>query len=222
METIFDVPAALPHGPHGLSRQEVSDSQRTRLYAAIADVVAERGFAEATIAEIARRAGVSPKTFYVHFDDKLDCMLAAYDAFAAVLLIRMGSRLEPRASWSEFIDSTLETYLGTLEGDPSVARAFLVEIDAAGPRARERRRAAYEQFASLIADRHAEIRRREPALGPIPDRVYLGIVHGIRQLVCDALERKSRPRLRALKPDLRFLIEATVRGAAAAQPPAKL
>ena len=58
---------------------------------------------------------------------------------------------------------------------------------------------------------------REPALGPIPDRVYLGIVHGTRQLVCDALEAKSRPRLRALAPDIHFMIEATVRGAAAAQ-----
>lgn len=216
LETIFATPAALPRGPHGLSREEVTTSQRTRLFAAIAAVVAEVGYGEATIAQIARSAGVSPKTFYEHFDDKLDCMLAAYDAFAAVLLQRIGSRLEPDASWAEFIGTALEIYLDTLEAEPAVARAFLVEIDSAGPQARERRRAAYEQFAALIAARHAEIRRRDPQLGPIPDRVYLGIVHGVRQLVCDALDSGQRPRLRTLAPDARFLIEATVRGAAAA------
>src|SRR2546422_3600835 len=125
---IFAPSETLPRGPHTLTREEVADSQRARLMAAVASVVSARGYAAATIAEISRRAGVSPKTFYEHFDDKLDCYLAAYDEFAAVLLARIGEALEAGATWDAFVTAALAAYLGALEREPDIARAFLVEI----------------------------------------------------------------------------------------------
>src|ERR687888_438164 len=94
---VFDVPPALPRGPHRLSRDQVAASQRIRLMAATAEAVAEHGYADATIAEISRRAGVSPKTFYDHFTDKLDCFLAGYDTLTQVLLERMAREVTPES-----------------------------------------------------------------------------------------------------------------------------
>src|SRR5438270_13385945 len=104
---VFVVPEPLPRGPHRLSRAKVSESQRSRLMAAIADVVAERGYPGATIVEISARAGVSPKTFYEHFADKLDCYLAGYDRLVEVLYERMGYELAPTTDWHEFIVTAL-------------------------------------------------------------------------------------------------------------------
>src|SRR5213593_4073810 len=115
---IFAEPEALPRGPHMLTREEVAGSQRARLMAAVAGVVAQRSYAAATIAEISRRAGVSPKTFYEHFTDKLDCYLAAYDEFAGVLLTRIAEALDADAPWDEFVTAALTAYLGTLEREP--------------------------------------------------------------------------------------------------------
>jgi AcrR family transcriptional regulator len=213
---IFASPEALPRGPHTLTRTQVAASQRARLIAAVARVVAERGYATATIAEISRHAGVSPKTFYEHFDDKLDCYLAAYDEFARALLTRVGNALDADSPWDEFVAAALAAYLGTLDADPEVARAFLVEIDAAGPVARARRRAAYGQFATLLKARHKETRRLDPTLGTLPDRAYLGIVHGVRALVCDALDTGRRVRLRDMADDIQAWLTATMSGAAAA------
>ena len=212
---IFTPPEALPRGPHTLSREEVAGSQRARLLAAVAEVVADRGYAAATIAEISRSAGVSPKTFYEHFDDKLDCYLAAYDQFANVLLARIGAALDADAPWDEFVGAALSAYLGTLEREPEVARAFLVEIDAAGALARRRRRTAYAQFAALLQARHEETRRLDPTLGPLPERAYLGLVHGVRALVCDALGARRRPRLVEMAGDIRTWLTATIAGARA-------
>ena len=212
---IFAPPEGLPRGPHTLSRDEVAHSQRARMLAAVAEVVAERGYAAATIAEISRRAGVSPKTFYEHFQDKLDCYLAAYDEFAAVLLARIGAALDADAPWDDFVDAAMTAYLGTLEREPEVARAFLVEIDAAGPIARTRRRTAYAQFAALLQARHEETRRLDPTLGPLPERAYLGLVHGVRALVCDALEEGRRPRLVEMADEIRTWLTATITGARA-------
>ena len=74
-----DIPRRLPRGTHGLDPSLVAASQRTRLLEAVGRTVAEKGYAAATIDDIVRGAGVSKKTFYEHFQDKLDCFLAAYE-----------------------------------------------------------------------------------------------------------------------------------------------
>jgi AcrR family transcriptional regulator len=169
-----------------------------------------------TIGALARRAGVSRAAFYEHFADKEACLLAAYDHFAAALLSAMTADLEPDTSWSAFIDSTLAGYIGMLDADPIAARAFVLEMDGAGPAARRRRREAAQLFASLIAQRHAAMRERDPALGPLPERVYLGIALGVRQLIQDALEEDPGPQLSGLAADIRLWIAAVVAGASAA------
>src|SRR4051812_12390409 len=82
---IFTATPGLPRGPHSLTREQVADSQRGRLMAAVTELLAERGYAGLKVADIARVAGVSLATFYEHFADKTECMYAAYELFAEVL-----------------------------------------------------------------------------------------------------------------------------------------
>jgi AcrR family transcriptional regulator len=135
-------PRALPRGPHRLAREEVLASQRGRLLDAMAEVVAERGYGAATVADVIDHAGVSRKTFYEHFRDKEHCFLAAYDAGVEVLMATMRAASDPIAA-----------YLETLAAEPAFARTFLIEIAAAGPRALARRREVHDAFAALIGDR---------------------------------------------------------------------
>src|SRR5438874_4109885 len=69
----------LPRGHHRLSRDEVGAAQRTRLLLAVVEVVAERGYAGATVGDVLRRARISRQTFYENFSNKEDCFLAAFD-----------------------------------------------------------------------------------------------------------------------------------------------
>jgi AcrR family transcriptional regulator len=204
---------ALPRGPHSLSREDVAASQRERLFDACTDLLAEGGYAAVTIGELARRAGVSRGAFYEHFSGKEDCVLAAYDRFAARLVAAMTADLDLDADWHVFIDRLLDGYLSSLEDDPVAARAFVVELDAAGPAARARRREAIHAFATLIATRHAAIRERDPSLGPLPQRAYLGLALGVREMVREQLETDPEPRLSDLAPDVRTWINAMIAGA---------
>src|ERR687887_842834 len=68
----------LPRGPHGLPRDVVVKSQRSRMLGALVEVVAEKGYAATTVADIIGRAGVSRTTFYQQFKDKEDCFLVAH------------------------------------------------------------------------------------------------------------------------------------------------
>ena len=116
--------------------------------------------------------------------------------------------------WGAFIDATLGGYLGTLERDPVAARAFVVEMDGAGPRRpAPAARGGLHLFASLLAQRHAVIRERDPSLGPLPERVYLGLALGIRQLVQETLEEQPRLPVTDLADDIRVWIGAVIAGA---------
>ena len=211
--TIFGELGALPRGPHGLDREAVAAQQRTRVMAAFTALLAEEGWAGTTITATARRAGVSPNVFYAHFADKQECLFAAYEVFASALLTRMAAEVTPETGWSDFVESTLDAYLGGLDADRLATRAFLIEMDAAGPEARRRRREAYRGFALLLRERHEQIRRADPRLGPLSERTYLGLVHGVRELVCDQLEDDPSTPLRGLAPDIVAWLTATVRGA---------
>ncbi|HWI74932.1 MAG TPA: TetR/AcrR family transcriptional regulator, partial [Baekduia sp.] len=57
----------LPKGRHGLSRAFIASNQRERLLDAIANVVADKGYAATRVADITDYAGVSRKTFYELF-----------------------------------------------------------------------------------------------------------------------------------------------------------
>ena len=207
----------LPKGPHDLSRAEVARSQRSRLRQALIELLAENGWGKLTIGALARRAGVSRATFYEQYSGKEECLLDAYDDFSGRIVTAMLAGLDLDASWEEFIAAMLDGYLGTLEREPAAARAFIVEMDSAGPEARARRRTAAVGFAALIRERHTRIRELDPTLGELPDRVYLGIGLGIRELVHERLEVEAEPRLRDIAPDVITWIAATVQGAAAAR-----
>jgi AcrR family transcriptional regulator len=212
----LDGSGPLPKGPHALTREQVARSQRARLKRALTELLAEGGYAAVTIGELARRANVSRGTFYEQFAGKEECLIAAYEDFAAGILDAMAVGVDEETSWEEFLAATLNGYLGELERDPVAARAFIVEMDAAGGRARARRRETMRGFAAVLAQRHRTIRALDPHLGDLPDRVYLGLVLGVRELVHERLEEEREPRLTELAPDVITWIAAMVEGAAAA------
>ena len=141
----------LPKGRHRLSRGEVSASQRGRILAAVVDLVAQRGYADTSVAAVVERAGVSSKAFYEHFAGKEACFLAAYDAGAEVLRRELGAVLDAPAPPAERVGRAIDRYLDLVAAQPAFARTFLIEVYGAGPRALERRLAAQRRFADAIA-----------------------------------------------------------------------
>ena len=140
-------------------------SQRTRLLEAVGRAVAEKGYAAATIDDVVRDAGVSKKTFYEHFSDKLDCFLAAYEAASDELLEHIRAAQDTAdADWLARTSAGIHAYLRWLAAEPALARVFLIEIAAAGPAALELR--------ERMRDRYAE-RMRELGSGrDVPEEIF--------------------------------------------------
>lgn len=143
----------LPRGRHGLSREQVRASQRGRMLAAVAASVADHGFANMTVADVIKRAGVSRETFYEQFADKQDAFLAALDAGADGMIAFLRAALDsPAGDPLERLDRTLTAYLSTLAAAPSYAKAFLIDAYGAGDAAIARRIDLQQRFVDLMAE----------------------------------------------------------------------
>lgn len=181
----------LPRGPHHLSRDQVAQSQRERLLEAMADAVADKGYARTSVADVIGLAGVSRATFYQFFKDKDDCFRAAFDAFAERLAQLMGSVLEGiRLAGSTDpmvkLDRVVTTYLAVLHNARSLARTFLVEVYAAGPEAIEQRRISLERFVDVVAETH---RGEKGLIGTDPDQrvAVTALVGAVSTMVTNAV-----------------------------------
>jgi AcrR family transcriptional regulator len=156
----------LPPGPHGLSPELVSRNQRERLIAAMAEVCGEGGYAEATVAEVARRAGVSTASFYRQFKDRRECMLASFvELFGRLLgeIERACAEEEPGAR----VKAGIRTAAMLLAGDLPTARLLTVEIAAVGMEGVRLQHGAIEQLAARLRE------AREPGADPPPSSPIL-------------------------------------------------
>jgi AcrR family transcriptional regulator len=202
-----EVPRRLPRGTHGLDPSLVAASQRTRLLEAAGRAVAEKGYAAATIEDIVRGAGVSKKTFYEHFGDKLDCFLAAYEAASDELLEHVRTAQDGAGDWVEGTRAGIHAYLRWLAAEPALARVFLIEIAAAGPEALARR----ERLRDRYAERMREL--QDPRIG-VPDEIFHAVVAAADDLVVRRLREGSD--LLELEPILLRLQVAQLAGPKAA------
>jgi len=182
----------LAPGPQGLERAEVERIQRERLTAAMAHVVAEIGYEETTVEHVLVEAGVSRRTFYELFGDREDCFLAAYDvAMERVLRVVTDAYLDCEAP-ERRIEHALETFLKLLAAEPDLARMCVVEVFAAGPRARERRADAMEHLAKLVQHALGEL-RGDDKLDRLSAQALIGAVHELIYLPIDRRDTASLP-----------------------------
>lgn len=139
----------LPRGSHGIPADVVARNQRERLIAAMAEACAERGYAQASVAEVAKRAGVSSLTFYKQFAGKQDCMLAAHRQLLGRLLEEV-DRVTDEETGAAQERVTIRAALALFAADPPSARLLTVEVLAAGPEGAARHDATVEAFAERL------------------------------------------------------------------------
>lgn len=123
----------LPAGHHGLSREQVLESQRERLLAGIAHAVAERGYRATTINEIVAAATVSSRAFYENFASKEECFLAAFDAVVDHLRDQLATAAGTQEDWPHRVIAALRAALDFFEAEPELARLCIVEPITATP-----------------------------------------------------------------------------------------
>ncbi|MHB1468582.1 MAG: TetR/AcrR family transcriptional regulator [Solirubrobacteraceae bacterium] len=186
----------LPRGPQALPREQVAAHQRERLFAAMIECIDERGFVASTISDLVERAGVSRRTFYEHFDNKEECLLATYDMLFAELVEGIAGVQTDDGDWLRKVEAVVEAIFEVTVRRPDAARLVCVELAAAGPAGVGRWDAGGAMLASFIA--HELDGRSAGEQGCIPDPVARAIVGALRNILFARVRRRrSRRTLRA-------------------------
>lgn len=208
----FGTWAPLPKGPNHLSAEEIAESHRLRLMAAITYEVSGRGWANVSISDVVSAAGVSRTAFYENFADKEECLLKAYEVYSQGVARQVADAYDPQLPWVEMTEAALTAFVDKLQGDIRATRTFYVEMESAGPEARERRRNGAVVFAGMLKFQHGIAMAQDPRLNPIPDPIFDGLVLGIREIIRNKLDEPGDPDLTALTESFVAWIVAVTRG----------
>lgn len=142
----------LPPGPHGIPPELVERNQRERLIAAMAEVCGEGGYTAATVAEVARRAGVSTASFYRQFKDRRECMLASFEELFGRLLGEIERACAGEGEPQAKVRAGVGTAAALLAADPPTARLLSLEVAAAGPEGVRLQHDAIDRLAALLLE----------------------------------------------------------------------
>jgi len=197
------------------ARDAVYANQRARMLDAMSRAVASKGYARVSVADVVDLAGVSRRTFYEQFTDKEHCFLVAYETGTEALLNEMVARAAAvdGVDWHGRLHAALHAYTGILAGEPEFARAALIDVLGAGPRAVELRRQVYERFVEQYRALSALAAHEEFQGRPVPELYLRALVGGIGELVGLHVLAHGARSLPEITPDLVALVTAVFTGA---------
>lgn len=186
----------LPRGSHGLPAEFVVHSQRERLFAGMAHVMARHGYAATTVDQIASASGVSRKALYTHFSGKEDVLLQAHRAIVGRIAVGAGPAVRAQDDWRPALSALLDWGLELFAREPALANLALIEVASATPASRRLQRETLNGVRGLIERAAAESTRAVPRIAI--DGMLGGMVYAIAQ----AASEGDAARLLALRPQL--------------------
>lgn len=194
----------LPRGPQALPREEVAAHQRERLFAAMIDAVNDSGFVATTISDLVTKAGVSRRSFYEHFENKEECLLATYDSLIEALIARIAANFPAQATWQEQIESIVRSLFDAAGERPDAARLVSVEMGAAGSIGIERWARNAEQLSHFFK----AVFEQAPGDGGVSEPVARAIVGALRAILYKRVRRDRSSK--ALRTELNKLVDDVV------------
>lgn len=136
--------APLPRGRHGIPADLVDAHQRRRLVAAMSEALAEHGYARVTAEHVSERAGVSSRTFYKHFGNLWECLLAAYEDAGRQLCVEIES------SCDGDLAAGIDAALSFLAAEPHLAGLLGSQPPLEAPALAAARRSLVERLAAML------------------------------------------------------------------------
>lgn len=159
-----------------------AEERKRQIVLAAREVFARSGYEQASVEELAERAGVTKPILYRHFDGKRDLYIAVLEDHLADLIRRLWVGLSASQEPRERLRSSLHAYFSFVDERPDGYR-MLVEAGARmDPAMRERLGGAWDSLAEGVARTVGDILRGtglDPAGAPVYARALVGMAEGV-------------------------------------------
>ncbi|HEY0390606.1 MAG TPA: TetR/AcrR family transcriptional regulator [Solirubrobacterales bacterium] len=202
------LPRRLPPGRHGIPANLVVEHQRRRLLTAMAEAFAEHGYAGVTTTQVSELANVSTSTFYKHFGNLWDCVLAAYVAGADELCEEIDAACAARDPRLAPLEVGVDAALAFLSAEPSLAQLLCAQAPREAVAVTAARRLLVSRLAAMLRrDRGSDVL---PAHPPGLDE---RLIDATLAFVCTRICTGEASRLIDLGPELTAILDRPRRAA---------
>ena len=134
------------------ARENRSNGKRGRILDAAVKVFAERGFHAATVAGIAREAGVADGTIYLYFKSKDDLLLRLFDEKMTELTAEAKAEVAGPRTASDRLRRFIQLHLALVERNPDLASVLIVELRQSAQFLKAADRAKLAAYVEVIAE----------------------------------------------------------------------
>src|ERR1700757_1055491 len=100
-----------------ITMAEINLEHRQRIMAGMARAIANKGYAEITIADIVREAKVSRRTFYENFPNQSECLFALHDIGCEEVQRVLRATFVEKLDWTHQIEKAMDAYFTYLMQD---------------------------------------------------------------------------------------------------------
>jgi AcrR family transcriptional regulator len=212
LESVSSVPAEPTtagievDGParHELGIYRYADPRR-RIFDAMIETVARRGYDLTTIERVASVAGVPTAVFDEHFEDKQECFLQTLDELIARLEATVLARVDEQMPWPERIEVGLRALLTELAAHPDSSRVAMVECLSAGKAAIARLQRLMARLAAILDE--GRMHAGEDGMDWVeylPPQISTAVVGGIVSIVHRQVLEDRTDELGAMLGDLLY------------------
>jgi AcrR family transcriptional regulator len=122
-----------------------------RIARAVATVVADKGYGAMSTDDIAAQAAISLSTFYEHFTDKRDAVLAALEMSGAQITALAVPAARRAGDWQHGVRALYEAICSYFAAEPAMAQLATVGVYGAGPQALARRDRVIDSLTEMLA-----------------------------------------------------------------------
>lgn len=199
----------LPPGRHGIPADQVVAHQRQRLIAAMAEAAAEHGYGAVTTTHVSEVASVSTTTFYKHFGNLWDCLLAAYVASADRLCERIEVACAARDPRSAPLEVGIGAALEFLSSEPAQAQLLCAQAPFEASAVGAARRLLISRLAAMLR----RDRGRTSGASPQPQGLDERLIDASLTFICARICAGEVRSLVGLGPELVTILDRPRRAA---------
>jgi AcrR family transcriptional regulator len=161
---------------------------RRRLLDGMAAAIRRGGYAETTVADIVREARTSRRTFYAHFADRQECLMALLHESNVKTIARIDRAVDAHAPWETQIRQAIEAWIAAVQADPPITLAWIREVPALGTSARRIQRETMDAFVILIQRLTDTPELRAAGVLPPTPQTATVLLGGLRELIATTVE----------------------------------
>ena len=185
------------------------DSEELKIFKAAIDLFARKGYADATVSQIAKKAGVSNKTVYHHFLSKKALLSSLLEKIWQKLADEMidlaeNEELDPL----EKIDKMVEDTIDIFAEDPKLASVFFNEYNPVLSGKNDSLNAHFVHYLKAFAEIFNKGLQQQFINPVIDGRVFLFFIHGgLRNVIQEWAMHPKIFDLRKIKENIRYQIK---------------